>query len=44
MTAFNIFPAPSDMERLNAKIEEKEKLIKKEAEDLKAMKALLRRK
>ena len=44
MTAFNIYPAPSDMERLQAKIDEKEKQIKKEAENLKLMKALIKKK
>jgi hypothetical protein len=44
MTAFNIYPAPSDMDRLNAKIEEKEKRIKEEAEELKRLKALARKK
>lgn len=44
MTAFNIFPAPSDAERLQAKIDEKERRVKEEAEELKRMKALMRKK
>ena len=43
MTAYNMFPAPSDLDRLQAKFDEKERQIKEDAEELKRIKALLKK-
>ena len=44
MSAFNIYPAPSDMDRLQAKYDEKEKAVKDGMEELKRIRSLLKKK